>query len=161
MKRTVVSLALIALMGLFVVGCKEKASSKVAADKVEVASVRDQVQKKLPVMQFDKREHDFGNIIAGTPQETVFTFTNTGEAPLIITDAQSTCGCTVPEWPKNPIAPGETGELLVKFNGSGKNQVTKQVTILANTAAGKEILRIKAFVESKANGTFQSPLQPK
>ena len=161
MKRTVLSLALVALMGLSMVGCKEKASNKVVADKVQVASERDQVQKKLPVMQFDKREHDFGNIIAGTPQETIFTFTNTGEAPLIITDAQSTCGCTVPEWPKNPIAPGETGELVVKFNGSGKNQVTKQVTILANTSAGKEILRIKAFVESQANGTFQSPLQSK
>ena len=161
MKRTVVSLALLTLVGLFMVGCKEKASNKVVADNVEVATERDQIQKKLPVMQFEKREHDFGNIIAGTPQETIFTFTNTGEAPLIITDAQTTCGCTVPEWPKNPIAPGETGELLVKFNGSGKNQVTKQITLIANTAAGKEILRIKAFVESKANGTFQSPLQPK
>jgi hypothetical protein len=159
MKRTVLSLALVAVLGLFTVGCKEKASAKVSTNKVEVAAARDQVQKKLPVMQFNKREHDFGNIIAGTPQETVFTFTNTGDAPLIITDAQTTCGCTVPEWPKTPIAPNETGELLVKFNGSGKNQVQKQITILANTAAGKEILRIKAFVESKPNGTFQSPLQ--
>ena len=98
-------------------------------------------------MSFDKQEHDFGNIIQGTPQETVFAFTNTGDAPLIITDARSSCGCTVPQYPKNtPIAPGETGELVVKFNGSGKNQVTKTVTVTANTQKGSELLRIKAFV---------------
>jgi hypothetical protein len=66
---------------------------------------------------------------------------------LIITDAKSSCGCTVPEYPKNtPIAPGESGELLVKFNGSGQNQVTKTITVTANTEKGTEMLRIKAFV---------------
>ena len=157
MKRTVLSFALAALASVFAISCKEKASDKVIEDNVAVASARDQVQKKLPVMQFNKREHDFGNIVSGTPQQTVFTFTNTGDAPLIITNAESTCGCTVPEYPRDPIAPGQTGELLVKFNGTGKNQVTKQVTITANTAAGKEILRIKAFVESKADGSVVSP----
>ena len=101
-----------AAMGMLVMGtsCKDKASSKVVADNVETASARDEVSKKLPVMAFDKQEHDFGSIVQGTPQETVFTFTNTGEAPLIITDAKSTCGCTVPQYPKNtPIAPGESG----------------------------------------------------
>ena len=100
-------------------------------------------------MQFEKSEHDFGTIEQGTPQETVFTFTNTGDAPLIITNATSTCGCTVPNPPKDPIAPGESGELLVKFNGSGQNQVTKNITVTANTAKGSEILRIKAFVNPK------------
>ena len=141
-----------AAMGMLVMGtsCKDKASSKVVADNVETASARDEVSKKLPVMAFDKQEHDFGSIVQGTPQETVFTFTNTGEAPLIITDAKSTCGCTVPQYPKNtPIAPGETGELGVKFNGSGKGQVTKQVTVTANTEKGSELLRIKAMVNPK------------
>ncbi|MGD1947521.1 MAG: DUF1573 domain-containing protein [Croceivirga sp.] len=141
-----------AAMGMLVMGtsCKDKASSKVVADNVETASARDEVSKKLPVMAFDKQEHDFGSIVQGTPQETVFTFTNTGEAPLIITDAKSTCGCTVPQYPKNtPIAPGETGELVVKFNGSGKGQVTKQVTVTANTEKGSELLRIKAMVNPK------------
>ncbi len=148
MKRILVVIA----AGVLLVGtsCKDQASSKVVANNVETASERDAVSKKLPVMSFDKQEHDFGNIIQGTPQETVFTFTNTGEAPLIITDARSSCGCTVPQYPKNtPIAPGETGELLVKFNGSGKNQVTKTVTVTANTEKGSELLRIKAFVTPK------------
>jgi len=149
MKRIVFALAAV---GLMLVGssCKDKASNKVVADNVSNASTRDEVSKKLPVMSFEKQEHDFGSIVQGTPQETVFSFTNTGDAPLIITDAKSSCGCTVPQYPKNtPIAPGETGELLVKFNGSGKNQVTKTVTVTANTEKGSELLRIKAFVTPK------------
>ena len=146
-----------AFLGLFVlalavstVSCKEKASKKVVADNVETASERDEVAKNLPIMSFEKSEHDFGPIEQGTPQETVFTFTNTGNAPLIITDAKSSCGCTAPDYPKNtPIAPGESGELLVKFNGSGQNQVTKTITVTANTEKGSELLRIKAFVNPK------------
>ena len=68
---------------------------------------------------------------------------------MIITNATSSCGCTVPNPPKDPIAPGETGELVVKFNGSGQNQVTKTITVNANTEKGTEQLRIKAFVNPK------------
>mgnify|MGYP001550291083 FL=1 len=132
--------------------CKENASSKVNTANVEVAAERDLQAKKLPVMKFDKSEHDFGTIAQGTPQETIFSFTNTGNAPLIITNATSSCGCTVPNPPKDPIAPGEKGELMVKFNGSGQNQVTKTITVLANTEKGQEILRIKAFVNPKGSG---------
>lgn len=70
-------------------------------------------------------------------------------SPLIITDATSSCGCTVPNPPKDPIAPGEKGELKVNFNGSGQNQVTKTITVKANTTKGSELLRIKAFVTPK------------
>lgn len=156
MKRIVFGLALAGLL-FFTTSCKDKASSKIVADNIESASERDEVAKNLPVMSFEKSEHDFGTIIQGTPQETIFKFTNTGDAPLIITDAKSSCGCTVPQYPKNtPIGPGETGELLVKFNGSGKNQVTKTVTVTANTQKGSELLRIKAFVTPKE----QAPAGP-
>lgn len=149
MKKMVFALAA-AVVLLSSISCKDKASNKVVADNVATASERDEVSKKLPVMAFEKQEHDFGNIVQGTPQETVFTFKNTGDAPLIITDARSSCGCTVPQYPKNtPIAPGDSGELVVKFNGSGKNQVTKTVTVTANTEKGSELLRIKAFVTPK------------
>jgi len=147
MKRTIAHLGLVIAMALVTVSCKDKASDKIVADNVQTASSRDESQSKLPVMSFDKTEHDFGTIAQNAPQETIFKFTNTGEAPLIITNATSSCGCTVPQYPRNtPIAPGETGELLVKFNGSGQNQVTKTITVTANTAKGNETLRIKAFV---------------
>ncbi|MEB8329717.1 DUF1573 domain-containing protein [Flavobacteriaceae bacterium KMM 6897] len=158
MKRTVITLSLVSALALF--SCKEKASNKINAENVEVAAERDTAAKSLPVMSFDKSEHDFGTIEQGTPQETIFSFTNTGDAPLIITDAKSSCGCTVPEFPKNtPIAPGETGQMLVKFNGSGQNQVSKTITVTANTAKGSEILRIQAFVNPKGAQGAAIPLK--
>lgn len=149
MKRIFGLLSISALV-LFSTSCKDKAADKVNTENVEVAANRDVAQRKVAKMSFEKMEHDFGTIEQGTPQETTFKFTNTGDAPLIITNAKASCGCTVPEWPKDkPIAPGDTGELLVKFNGSGQNQVTKTITVTANTEKGQELLRIKAFVNPK------------
>lgn len=147
MKRTITLFGLTMVMALVGASCKEKASDKIVADNIQTATTRDEAQSKVPVMAFEKTEHDFGTIAQNAPQETVFKFTNTGDAPLIITNATSSCGCTVPQYPRNtPIAPGEGGEMLVKFNGSGQNQVTKTITVTANTAKGTETLRIKAFV---------------
>lgn len=147
MKKGMLLLAAIATMAF--TSCKEDAANKVKAENVEEAAERDAQAVVYPEITFDETEHDFGTIDQGTSVEHTFTFTNTGNAPLVITNATSSCGCTVPTWTKEPIAPGETGEMLVKFNGSGQNQVTKTVTVTANTESGKEQLRIKAFVTPK------------
>ena len=126
----------------------------------EAAATEGDAQAKFARMSFDKVEHDFGAIAAGSPQQTIFTFKNIGDAPLIITNARSSCGCTVPDYPRNtPIAPGESGELLVMFNGTGMNQVTKSITLTTNTKAGAETLVIKAFVEPEGSTAFDSPLK--
>ena len=130
--------------------CKENAADKVKEENVAAAADRDAVAGKFPVMTFEETSFDFGTIDQGTAVEHIFKFKNTGEAPLVIVDAKSSCGCTVPSYTDKPVAPGETGELLVKYNGSGKNQVSKTVTITANTEKGKETLAIKAFVTPKA-----------
>ncbi|NND88573.1 MAG: DUF1573 domain-containing protein [Flavobacteriaceae bacterium] len=144
------SLLLVAVVSMFAFSsCKDNAADKVADSNVAAAADRDAEAGKFPVMTFEEKSFDFGTIDSGTAVEHKFKFTNTGDAPLVIVDAKSSCGCTVPEKPEGPIAPGETGELLVKFNGSGKNQVSKTVTITANTQAGKETLTIKAFVNPK------------
>ena len=141
------SLIAIVSMSLITFSCKEKATEKIENANVEAAAVRDASANKIAVMSFDKTFHDLGQIAQGTPQQTVFTFTNTGDAPLIITDATSSCGCTIPDYPKNtPIAPGEQGQMVVNFNGSGQNQVTKTINVQANTANGSELLKIQAFV---------------
>lgn len=144
------SILLIAVLSVFAfTSCKEKAADKVNDENVAAAADRDAKAGELPVMTFEETEWDFGSIEGGVGVEHVFKFTNTGTAPLVIVDAKSSCGCTVPEYTKAPVAAGETGELLVKFNASGKNQVSKTVTITANTAKGKEALVIKAFVNAK------------
>ena len=149
MKKGMLLLAVIAAMTF--TSCKEDASNKVKAENVEEAAARDSQAVVYPEISFDETEHDFGTIEQGTNVEHTFTFTNTGNAPLVITNATSSCGCTVPTWTKEPIAPGESGEMTVKFNGSGQNQVTKTVRITANTESGEEQIKIKAFVEPKAS----------
>ncbi|WP_417887398.1 DUF1573 domain-containing protein [Zunongwangia sp.] len=139
---------------LFVTSCKENggAADKVKSENVDAAAERDAQATVYPEMNFEETEFDFGKIPHGEPVEHVFTFTNTGKAPLVITNAKSTCGCTVPSYPKNEtIAPGEKGELLVKYNGSGNGQVSKTVTLSANTEAGQQKIKIKAFVEKSAS----------
>ena len=156
MKKT---LFLAVLVAFGMTSCKDNAAEKVSADNVAAAAERDTQADKCPVMSFSESTYDFGTINQGEAQEHVFTFTNTGEADLVIVDAKSSCGCTVPQYPKTPIAPGESGEMLVKFNGSGKNQVSKTVTITANTQKGKEMISIKAFVTPKDGAVEGSPIK--
>ena len=147
MKKAILMFAAVGAM-LFT-GCKENASDKVKAENVEIAAERDAQATVYPEIEFEEEEFDFGNIKKGTNVEHVFKFTNTGKAPLVITNASSTCGCTVPDVPKGQtFEPGETGQMTVKFNGSGNGQVTKTVTVSANTESGKEQIKIKAFVET-------------
>jgi hypothetical protein len=148
------SILIVAVLSAFIfTSCKENAADKVNEENVAAAANRDAKVGDYPVMSFEETEFDFGTIDQGTNVEHVFKFTNTGKAPLVIVDAKSSCGCTVPQFTKDPVAPGETGEMLVKFNGSGKNQVSKTVTITANTESGKETIKIKAFVNAPEGAT--------
>ena len=106
------------------------------------------VDGKYPVMTFDKTEHDFGIIDKESKVAYTFDFINTGEADLIITNAVGSCGCTIPEYPKDAIKPGESGKMKVSFNASGKQgQQQKTVTITTNTSQGSELLHIKAAIK--------------
>lgn len=99
-------------------------------------------------ISFSEYEHDFGTMAQGDAVTHLFEFTNTGDEPLIIDNCKGSCGCTVPQCPKEPIQPGEKGQIEVKFNSKGKkNQQTKKVTVNANTDPAQTFLTIKAFVE--------------
>jgi hypothetical protein len=100
-----------------------------------------------PEITFDKLVHDFGNVFQGDKTEYDFKFTNTGKEPLIISDVRSSCGCTVPEWPKNPILPGGSATIKVKYNSNIVGQINKQVTIVSNAANSPINLRITGVVE--------------
>ena len=133
----------------FLFACGDDPFSKVKSENVEKASVRDNSPSKFPVMNFNKTTHDFGVIQNGTPVETVFSYTNTGEAPLVITDIKSTCGCTVPkDWSREPLNPGESSQFNVKFDGKGANKTSKTVIITANTQTGRETVKITAFINN-------------
>lgn len=96
-----------------------------------------------PVISWDKTSHDFGDITQGDKVEHTFYFTNTGTTPLIITNVEVTCGCTTPKgWPRDPVAPGGKGEILIAFNSAGKfGRQNKVVTIVSN-ATNPEVIQI-------------------
>lgn len=131
--------------------CKDNAVSKIDNSNLENAKLRDsQIGMGMPVIRFNKTEHDFGVINEGDVVETTFEIENVGTADLIITNAFATCGCTVPEWPKDPIKPKEKGILKVSFDSNGKpNKQNKTITLTTNTEEGKEVITIKTFVTPK------------
>ncbi|WP_081694199.1 DUF1573 domain-containing protein [Flavobacterium suncheonense] len=135
--------------------CKnENASDKINPENVAKAEQEKAAAGELPVIKFNETEHDFGTINEGDKVETTFSITNEGKADLIIINAQGSCGCTVPEWPKEPIKPGASADMKVTFNSSGKTgQQQKTVTLTTNTAEGTEKVTIKANVTPKADGT--------
>ncbi|WP_295981560.1 DUF1573 domain-containing protein [uncultured Algibacter sp.] len=150
MKKIMLGLSAMCLIAF--VSCKENAAKKIEESNVVAAAERDAVASNFPVLEFDKKEHDFGEIEAKTAVETVFNYKNTGDAPLVITDIKSSCGCTVPQdWSRLPLAPGESGKFSVKFNGSGANKITKTITVTANTEKGSEVVKITAFVKPDPN----------
>ena len=154
MRKLILGLSALSIISF--ASCKEDVSKKINEANVAVAAERDANSNNFPVIQFEEVEHDFGTIAANTPVETVFNYTNVGDAPLVITDISTSCGCTVPQdWSREPLAKGESGHFTVKFNGSGSNTVTKTITVTANTEIGKETVRIRAFVQP-ANGTATS-----
>ena len=146
-----VMLGLSALCMVAFTSCKDDAASKVKSENVAVAAERDANAGDFPVIQFDKTEHDFGTIQDGTPVETIFKYTNTGNTMLVVSDVKSTCGCTVPTDYTKQVAPGETGQFSVKFNGKGNNKISKTVTMTTNTAKGNEQVKISAFIEADPN----------
>lgn len=106
------------------------------------------VGRELPVLTFSgDTAHAFGTIREGEVVEHSFAFVNTGKAPLLVTGATASCGCTVPDYPREPIAPGASGTLRVSFNSKGKpGHQEKKVTVSSNTARGNQYLTISADV---------------
>lgn len=103
-----------------------------------------------PTMKFEYITHDFGKIQMGDKVTYKYNFTNAGKGPLIITDAVASCGCTIPTWPKAPIKPGDSGQIVVTFNSAGKKGLQdKQITITANTNPRQNVVHLVGEVLEK------------
>lgn len=165
MKKNI-NILLFALLGIGVLSCTNKElESRVAALEGKVAELEStnpiakakkaaepevKPDGPLPTFEFAETAFDFGTIKEGDVVEHVFKFKNTGDAPLIISSATASCGCTVPVWPKDPIPIGEEGEIQVRFNSKGKSgNNNKTVTITANTYPKISRLNIKANVNKE------------
>jgi hypothetical protein len=115
-------------------------------------AIRVNAQDAGPVITFKENSIDFGDIVQGQQVAHTFVLTNTGKQPLIISNVAATCGCTVPSWPKEPVAPGKSAEIKVSFNSTGK--VGKQnsvVRIYSNASEPIEKVSLISNVLTKSN----------
>lgn len=113
---------------------------------VAFISVASFAQQKVAKIEFKTDVIDYGTIEKGADGVRVFEFTNTGDAPLIISNVSSTCGCTVPKKPDGPILPGETGEISVKYDTNRVNPIRKTITVTSNADTPTVALKIKGLV---------------
>lgn len=103
-------------------------------------------QDKVAKIEFKTAEIDYGTIEKGADGVRVFEFTNTGNAPLIISNVKSSCGCTVPKWPRAAILPGDSGEIQVKYDTNRVNPIRKTITVTSNADTPTVALKIKGEV---------------
>lgn len=133
---------LVSIVGLFAISCNKKSES---------SSETISKEQKVAKIVFEETEYNFGKITQGDTVRHTFTFKNDSDEDLLISNASASCGCTIPEWPKEPIAPGERGKIEVKFNSTGKSGVqNKVVMITANTNPNVTNVALKGEVEVPA-----------
>jgi len=118
-------------------------AKKTSGKKKEI--VVEDTLPKVPVIQFKSLVHDYGNIYKNSSGECYFEFTNTGKADLQLSNVSSSCGCTVPEWPKEPIPPGKSSSIKVKYNTGNVGVINKSVFVDSN-AGDRVTLQIRGTV---------------
>ena len=145
MKKTILSIALF----LFAVAAVNAQENKTVPAPVATPAVPAVDIKNAADFKFEIEEYNYGTIKQGDKVTYDFNFVNTGKEPLIISEAHGSCGCTVPSWPKEPIAKGGKGSIHVEFNSTGKmGMQDKTVTITSNAKTGQKVLHLKGNVEA-------------
>jgi hypothetical protein len=155
MKNITLLFAFIISVVVFTSCNKSNAKSKINKSNLERAKSRDlEIKKGSASISFDTKEYDFGTVNEGHVVEKTFKITNSGNTDLIISNAVPSCGCTVPVWPKEPIKPGASADVFVKFNTTGKpNRQLKTITLTTNAEAGRHVLKLKGSVIPKIKTT--------
>lgn len=136
------------LAALFMAGCRLTDHSE--RDEVSTRDItfsrsgyEDVDPDDLPRITFAVMEQDMGRMVQGARVEKRYSFTNTGNSPLVISDVRSTCGCTVGDWPKHPVQPGDGGEITVSFDSEGQTGAQhKAITVVANTDPPSTVLTL-------------------
>lgn len=141
MKKTL----LISSLFLLLLACRNvESSNKVESNNATLETLKNSTENAIDTTNFtniewlDPIDQQLGKLTAGKEVEIIWNFKNAGNKPLIIENVSASCGCTVPEKPEKPLAPGETGFIKAKFNGSGSGIIVKQVHVLANTNPSRE-----------------------
>ncbi len=134
----------------FLTACNNgSGDGKLSTDLVTNPKTAGKSDEKQAIITFNKKEHDFGTLLQGEVVTYSFHFTNTGNAPLLISSVNSSCGCTVGSYPREPIAPGKEGSIKVSYDSKSHHGMqNRTLTVMSNTMPAKNILRIKAKVQT-------------
>lgn len=146
MKKIILTL----VIAISLISCETK-ENKLSTNLVNNPSSAEGAKKanNTPAIKFENTEHDFGKILQGEQVSYTFKFKNIGNAPLIISSIEKTCGCTTPDFSSTPIKPGESGKITITYDSKGhKGFQNKRLIVKANTNPSETILRIKAQVEN-------------
>lgn len=145
------------MLALGLVACDSKNDTNLINNPATASNAEGQVPTESAKISFKETEFNFGAVTSGDTVRHAFEFTNTGDVPLVIAKASASCGCTVPEYPKDPIAPGATGKIMVVFNTANKlGKQEKTVTVTANTNPNNTELYLRGEVgHPSENGPFK------
>jgi hypothetical protein len=152
MKNIVKTLSFFVLTAFVVVSCNNEPAAGDSAFNTDLiknpATASGELDdSKMPRFEFEEEAQDFGSITQGEKVERIFKFKNVGKTSMIISSAQGSCGCTVPAFPKKPLAPGEEGAITVVYDSNGKSGKQRNtVTILANTYPSTKIISLTGEV---------------
>ncbi|MBA3970917.1 MAG: DUF1573 domain-containing protein [Bacteroidetes bacterium] len=148
--KTKLFLATVVCLFLSACGNDAKEESKISSDVINVPATASgkATPGSPPAMTFSEDEHDFGVLTQGETVSYSFVFQNTGGSDLVISSAQGSCGCTIPDYPKGAVKPGAQSKIDVKFESSGKSGlVQKTVTLVTNCTPSTKVLTISATIE--------------
>lgn len=146
MKKLILTLGFVASLSTFTFAQEHKADD---GHGHAAAVTTPATPTSLAEIKFEKLVHDYGNITQGDNGECVFKFKNVGKEPLILTMCQGSCGCTVPQCPKDPILPGKSGEIKVKYDSNRVGPINKSVSVQSNSKTGTQTLQIKGNIAAK------------
>jgi len=138
-------LSLLAILSTLIFAQEETQSAKkIKKKKKELVEI--DTLPKVPIIRFNSLVHDYGNIYKGDNGICTFEFKNVGKADLLLTNVSSSCGCTVPEWPKDPIPPGKSASIKVSYNTNSVGPINRHVFVMTNTQEERVTLSIKGNV---------------
>ncbi len=150
MSKHITHSILITCMALILIACNHKANKEIDASIVNIPVEANGTSNNsnMPQISFENTNHDFGNLMQGEKVSFTYHFTNTGKSPLVISSVVPSCGCTVAQFTKTPVMPGEKGMVSINFNTETKHgMVSSGVTVQANTYPSETRLTFTAVVE--------------
>jgi hypothetical protein len=139
--------ARLSAFALLLIACKTD-NRQITSDMIHFPPSGGGQSENAPIITFDSSTCNFGTLAIGEKYPHTYRFTNTGKSPLLITQVNPSCGCTTTkDWPQNPIAPGESGQISVEFNSTGNSgKVDKSISVLTNCIPAVHVLRIQGVV---------------